>query len=758
MNAQRLFALFSLASACAGRLAAADSGPVVQSYTQEVGESFGSNQGLPTGGAWFSTVQLGVQPAVLTDQGWFQFDGTRWSLLQGAPVEPDSVALPHSPHARIPVAPQAIRTLVLEGSSTWVMTSNRLWRATGGQVTSVETPTDRLNQLAIGPGGVLALAADAGFFERKPGGTWGQVRVADSLGRDWAAGAVLGTAFDHKGSLWIATKAGIARRSSEGWVFFEGKDGVPWTDFTGIEAGPDESVWFATRLGAIRWDRKSEFQYRQGPRWLPSDSVRSIAVDTHGHAWFATPGGVGVIWRKPMGLADKAKHFEDEIERHVKRTEFGFVAEAPLKVVADRSTANPQDSDNDGLWTAMYGAGECFAWAATKDPEARRRAKQAFEALRFLQVVTRGGSNSPPDGFVARTIRPTEWPDPNIGRIESDRKARAHGDRLWKVYEPRWPRSADGRWFWKGDTSSDELDGHYFFYGLYYDLVADSEPERDRVRDVVRRLTDHLLAHGGDLVDHDGTPTRWGVFGPASLNRDPNWWADRGLNSLSYLSYLAVAAHVAGDAKYEAASHDLIDHHGYAQNLMFPKVQFGPGTGNQSDDEMAVMCFYSLIRNSRDEALVRSARMAFRAYMAHEAPEMNPFFNFAHAACNEGRKVETTWGGLDLSSPSGWLADSAATLRGIPWDRLNWPSKNSHRLDVERFSESRVADMFEPTERPRGRLWDGKVIPVENRHFTHWNTDPWTLDYGGSGDELAAGTVFLLPYYMGLYHGFIQKP
>ena len=51
-----------------------------------------------------------------------------------------------------------------------------------------------------------------------------------------------------------------------------------------------------------------------------------------------------------------------------------------------------------------------------------------------------------------------------------------------------------------------------------------------------------------------------------------------------------------------------------------------------------------------------------------------------------------------------------------------------------------------------------QLMPVENRHFNHWNTDPWELDYGGSGNELAAGTVFLLPYYMGLYHGFLQKP
>ena len=23
------------------------------------------------------------------------------------------------------------------------------------------------------------------------------------------------------------------------------------------------------------------------------------------------------------------------------------------------------------------------------------------------------------------------------------------------------------------------------------------------------------------------------------------------------------------------------------------------------------------------------------------------------------------------------------------------------------------------------------MLPVENRHFNHWNTDPWELDYNG---------------------------
>src|SRR4029079_2102778 len=119
--------------------------------------------------------------------------------------------------------------------------------------------------------------------------------------------------------------------------------------------------------------------------------------------------------------AEKANFYEEEIEHYIKRTQLGFVAEAGLRQSPNKQSANPQDSDNDGLWTAMYGAGECFAYAATKDPQARTRAKSAFEALRFLQKVTQGSEHAPPKGYVARTIRPSDWPDPNVGRMESDR-------------------------------------------------------------------------------------------------------------------------------------------------------------------------------------------------------------------------------------------------------------------------------------------------------------------------------------------------
>jgi hypothetical protein len=226
---------------------------------------------------------------------------------------------------------------------------------------------------------------------------------------------------------------------------------------------------------------------------------------------------------------------------------------------------------------------------------------------------------------------------------------------------------------------------------------------------------------------------------------------------LSILSYLAGAAFVTGDHKYEEASRRLSDQHGYAQNLMFPKVQHGPGSGNQSDDEMAFMCYYNLLRYSRDEALKEQVRYSFFRYWANEANELNPFFNFAYAAHNEQAHAANPWGRFPISPWKGWFEDAMTTLRGFPLDRLNWSHRNSHRLDIQLLALEQSVDLYEARRGGRGLRANGKVLPVENRHFNHWNTDPWRLDYGGNGSELAAGTVFLLPYYMGLFHGFIEK-
>ncbi len=697
----------------------------VGTFLQEKARMFSEKDGLPS--VDVKAVILEPEgPVAVTAGGVVRYTGERWEALEG-------YTLPHY-------------ALVLEGDAYRLMEVNG--DAQDGGMIPVREVSDN-------SGTPAAAATPEGLFLRNADARYTKAEIEDGLGRQWAVSQVRGTAVDADGRLWFAVPAGVARKSGEAWEFFTGTEGLPYNDFTCMAAGKDGAVWFGTTRGAIRY-KDGEFRYRQGRRWLPNDEVRSIAVEDNGTAWFATAGGVGCIALEPMTLAEKAAQYEAEMEL-IKRTPFGYTSEVSLKQPGDKSEIIYTDSDNDGLWTAMYGAGECFAYAATKDPAAKTRATQAFEALRFLQKVTQTGELRPPVGYVARTILPTDGPDPNEGRIERDIEHRENQDALWKVYEPRWPKSGDGKWYWKSDTSSDELDGHYFFYPAYYDCVAETDEEKERVREVVRDLTDHLVEHDFNLVDYDGNPTRWGIYNPDSLNQDVNWWSERGLKSLSMLSYLTVAEHVTGDPKYGEAIRDLMEEHHFHTNAMIYKIHFGPGSGNQSDDEMAFMNYYNLVKYTKDEDLRKQMMYSFYSAWINEQPEMNPLFNFMYAVFGRNASVKNPWGEFKITPWRDCIADGVETLMEFPLDRVNWGHKNSHRLDLVRLPRQQASEPYEPPRNNRGHRVNGKVLPVSERYFNHWNTDPWALDYGGDGTGLGSGTVFLLPYYLGLYHGLIEN-
>jgi hypothetical protein len=185
-------------------------------------------------------------------------------------------------------------------------------------------------------------------------------------------------------------------------------------------------------------------------------------------------------------------------------------------------------------------------------------------------------------------------------------------------------------------------------------------------------------------------------------------------------------------------------------NAMVPKVQRGIGSGNQSDDEMAFMSFYSLIKYTEDPVLRSAYLTAFHQYWMLEQPERNPLFHFAYAAV---AKEFAAGDPANRLMPWGdWREDAIDTLVHFPLDRCDWRHTNSHRLDLVRLPPQQSIDWDRPNDGGRGYRIDGKVLPVDERSFAHWNTDPWRLDQGGGGHQLGSGTVYLLPLYMGLYH------
>jgi hypothetical protein len=700
------------------RARAADGIPVhVGEFPQQVHRAYTSADGLSAEGV----LKLGVGPDgalyAQTEEGVAVLDGKRWTPATGDAVETLFEPLPRHPTLEPLVGSRAaVRDVAEHGDEIAVAAENGLYVGDGTQWE-------------------LALPIQ------------GDVR--------WAPVDVRAVAYDKQGRLWFAAPQGVGYRVAEGnWRLFTGKEGLPFADFTCMAAGPD-GVWFGTTNGTIRY-ADGAFEFRQGRRWLIDNHVNDIVVSPDGAAWIATRGGVSRIYTKPMTLAKKAKFYLEEIDRYHRYTPFGYVSWGFMDAPGAKETARPRYTDNDGHYTGKYLAAVSLGYAVTGDPKLKVDAHKAFKALAFLSEVTQGGSHPAPKGFIARTVRSTSEPDPNPEYDLAYDQRRNKADSLWKIIQPRWPVDETGEWYWKCDSSSDELDGHFFGYGVYYDRVCETEEEKEAVRAVVRRIADHIVEHNWSLTDYDGRPTRWGDFSPEKINQHQFWWVERGLKSLSILAYLSVTHHITGDQKYRDAFLELAWKHGYAMNGMTqPKVMLSPGAFGQNDDDMAFLNYYHLLRYETDPALQDMFNYAAYWHWQIEKFERNPFLNTVYAACNLGKVRADQWGTRDISPSDGWLDDMVFTMKRYPLDLIDWPMSNAHRIDIIPLRQ--FARGPGPGHIGTGHRVDGYTIPIDESHAVESGDDPWTLTRNTDGTRLNTGVTFLLAYYIARFHGFIEE-
>jgi hypothetical protein len=499
----------------------------------------------------------------------------------------------------------------------------------------------------------------------------------------------------------------------------DGQPPPPYRDLTTGVRLADGTLWIGSKGGLLyRAPGKQDWRLLHSRRWLMDDHVVELGVAADNAVHVQTATGTTKIVPGATSLARKMTEIHAELRRRHVRD--GLVGSIQLKTPGRVEDGYSQaDDDNDGLWTSLYVAAETFRFATTGDPQAKKNAWQSLQALMFLEKVT----GIP--GFVARTFLPITEPKPNSGE---------------------WHRSKDGKWWWKGDTSNDELVGHYFAHAVYYDLAATAE-EKEQIRRVIARITDHIVDHGLYYVGPSGKPTTWGVWAPEKLNRELRWIGDRGLNSLEVLSHLKVAEHITGKASYGRVARDLIDKHGYALNTVWQKHIWPPEV-NHSDDQLAFLAYYPLLRYERDSQL-RAIYLASLEYSwVIERPEQSPLFNFIYAASRQaGRWTNTSQRpespGIEPASYD--LLQCVQWFRDVPQDLIDWTVKNSKRDDIDQ----RVPNRHRHTISPR-------VLNVAERPLMRWNGDPYQLDGGADGRSRDDGTYILLPYWMGVYHRFLK--
>ena len=478
---------------------------------------------------------------------------------------------------------------------------------------------------------------------------------------------------------------------------------LPVRAFTVAARSSADVLWLGSARGAVRVNVKTgRVEYFAGQRWLPDDRVTGIGPDGEG-AWIETSRGIGRIVYQPMTLEEKSRLFVERVQARHNR--WGLTADSQLATPGDLSSSRPVSSDNDGLWTAMYVAAESFRYKVTGAADARENARRGMQAIMRLEAIT----GIP--GFPARSfIKVGEDLQPPDGE---------------------WHFTPDKQWRWKGDTSSDEIVGHYFVYPLYLELVAD-DSEKPALRAALDRITTHILDNGYQLVDVDGKRTRWGWWGPESIWEDPD---ETGLRALHMLAHLRVALHVTDSAahrdRYRKAYDELIRTHKYHLLTRNQKVMV-PGSINHSDDELAFLSYYPLLRYETDPQLLEVYRQSLHRSWLIERPERNPLWNFIYAA---GTKADA----YDRE-------EAVRTLREIPLDTIGWTVTNSHRLDVP----------LDPVPDRHKRRQALVVLPYDELPMSKWNGNPYNLDGGSQGRSEDDGAYFLLPYWMARYHRFID--
>ena len=507
--------------------------------------------------------------------------------------------------------------------------------------------------------------------------------------------------FDSLGNLWMGTQSGaVIYDTASKWLDSKEITSLPSNPVNKIVWDRIGGTYFATDVGlAYLCDGKTK--YFSADRWIPDNKINDIVVTADGnYIYVATDKGVALIKSEYTTLAEKAEYYESIIEKyHIRR---GFTAIRELEPGYDMDKGSVHISDNDGLWTGCYVAAESFRYSVTGDKKALAKARRGLNAMLLLTQIT----GIP--GFTARAVRyPGE-------------KGFGNGDHEWHI-------SPDKSCEWKGETSIDEMTGHFFGMSIYYDLCA-NKAEKVKIKNALCGIMDHILANNYRLVDADGLPTTWACWDPMALNLDERWFSERGINSLEFLGFLKVCIHISNDKKYEEVYNKFCTLYHYPMNIMNHKVKDAHYC--HIDDNLAFLASLTLLRLEDNEGIRSAVLCGMEDHWEYERPERQPMFAFIHAAAT-GRDDD--------------VCEGVRSLREIPYDLIHYRMENSKRKDLVWDNEQ---------EEWHNEPQVIKALPYDETNVHRPDSGSFHLDsYAGGAQD---PTVYLLPYWIGRYYGIIS--
>lgn len=503
--------------------------------------------------------------------------------------------------------------------------------------------------------------------------------------------------------LFVSTDRGLSMLRGAALTTLKGEDGLPFENTKCLKKGFDGDMWIGTSKGAIRM-LENDWHYFGADHWLPGDNVNDIAVGDN-VVYIACDAGIGIIRYEPYTLLKKAAHYE----RHIKEwglQRLGFIHTLGLK---DGEWIR-EISDNDGGHTSPYLAAMSFKYAVTGDEKAREETVNSFYAMLWMEKIT------PIDGYPARAIY----------SLEGDKGEMAkHGS---GGLPAKWFPSPDGKWMWKGDTSSDEIMAHFYSVSIFYDLVAKGK-EKEMAKEHLVKIATHILENGWVLRGMDGKPTRWGRWDPEYLLR-PYGYVDRGVNGLEALTFMRTAYGLTGDEKFEEGYQQLVKW-GYAANTIKQKNTFPPETIAPWDDNLAFRSYYILLKYTEDptskSVFLRSLSRTWEVKRIEEVP----WFNYVYGAIT----------GNDCENKQ-----AVQHLRDWQLDCVEHNFTNSFRDDLM------TKKGYVPYEIGTRAISPRESVVNRNSRYAMRH------DGGANSRRAMEPSAFIRDYWMGRYHGLIEAP
>ncbi len=377
-------------------------------------------------------------------------------------------------------------------------------------------------------------------------------------------------------------------------------------------------------------------------------------------------------------------------------------------------------------------------------------------------------------------------------------------ERLWKDLIPEGRVIEDI--VYKGDTSSDEIIGHVFLYKLAYDILGPEDPELAAlIVNTMDKFAKHLVDNSYNMVDGSGQPTTWAKFSRTYFHNG-QVLGGAPLNALVLLSVFKVAAHVTGYQKWEdeyrMAAFDeqyqyaeimtqeleryhlsILEYVNDISTVLGRILRHAVGTKlfdrayklilNHSDEEMAMLGFYTLFQLEDDEELLKYYREALDDWWFSMSYSENPLWYYVYQLAYPNEEKTDAYGNSLIETAS-W------SLSRHPMDLRRFLATNENRDDVYELDLDDVGIggtneiSFDP-EAYTPAFWDSdskvlrivgmifgltkieqKVAAPDERAFHKYNGSSFDLNDAHNVYEMEGSTTYSLPYWMGRYHGMLE--